>query len=40
MVARGGQQIWIVQMTEAELDQVRHDQTGSHSTPNYCTNPA
>ena len=37
MVARGDQQIWIVQMTEAELDQVKHGQTGSHSTPDRCT---
>ena len=33
MVARGDQQIWIVQMTEVELDQVKHVQARSHSTP-------
>ena len=40
MVARGDQQIWIVQMTEAELDQVKHGKAGSHSTPDRCKNPA
>ncbi len=40
MVARGDQQIWIVQMTEAELDQVRHGKAGSHSSPDRCKNPA
>jgi excisionase family DNA binding protein len=40
MIARGGQQIWIVQMTEAELDQARQGKAGPHALPDRCTNPA
>ena len=40
MIARGGQQIWIVQMTEAELDPARQGKAGPYALPNRCTNPA
>lgn len=40
MVARGDQQIWIVQMTETELDQIKHGNAGPHPTPDRRKNPA
>jgi len=40
MVARGDQQIWIVQMTEPELDQLRPRNRASHSSPDRFKNPA
>jgi len=40
MVARGDRRIWIVSMTKAELDQIRHGKAGPITPPEYCRTPA